>query len=133
MTSGNFCYLLITYANSLELDQDRQNVGPDLDPNSLTHSVPVLFFEKVTSINSLPTSGNFCHLSITLNLQTVLNLISNLQRKDGQPKSQIAPLFQSGAIMTFVTRDSESVKYFKQLFPLQARFKITLSLMALSW
>ena len=28
--------LLITFANSLDLDQDRQNVGPDLDPNLLT-------------------------------------------------------------------------------------------------
>ena len=28
--------LLITYMNSLDPDQDRQNVDPDLDPNSLT-------------------------------------------------------------------------------------------------
>ena len=28
--------LLITYANSLDPDQARQNVGPDLDPNCLT-------------------------------------------------------------------------------------------------
>ena len=28
---GDFCRLLITFANSLEPDQDRQNVGPDLD------------------------------------------------------------------------------------------------------
>ena len=33
--SGDFC-LLITFANSLDPDQDRQNVGPDLDPNCLT-------------------------------------------------------------------------------------------------
>ena len=30
-----FC-LLITFANSLDADQDRQNVGPDLDPTCLT-------------------------------------------------------------------------------------------------
>ena len=30
-----FC-LLITCANSLEPDQDRHKVGPDLDPNHLT-------------------------------------------------------------------------------------------------
>ena len=30
------CHLLITFANSLGPDQDRQNVGPDLDPNRLT-------------------------------------------------------------------------------------------------
>ena len=28
--------LLITFANSLDPDQDGQNVGPDLDPNFLT-------------------------------------------------------------------------------------------------
>ena len=34
--SGDFCYLLITFANGLDPDQARQNVGPDLDPNCLT-------------------------------------------------------------------------------------------------
>ena len=34
--SADFCHLLITFANSLDLDQARQNVGPDLDPNCLT-------------------------------------------------------------------------------------------------
>ena len=34
--SGFFCRLLIIYTNSLDPDQDRQNVGPDLDPNSFT-------------------------------------------------------------------------------------------------
>ena len=33
---SDFCHLLITFANSLDLDQARQNVGPDLDPNCLT-------------------------------------------------------------------------------------------------
>ena len=28
--------LLITYANSLDIDQDHQNVDPDLNPNRLT-------------------------------------------------------------------------------------------------
>ena len=31
--SGNFCFLLISFANSLDPDQDQQNVSPDLDPN----------------------------------------------------------------------------------------------------
>ena len=31
--SGKICRLLIIFANSLDPDQDRQNVGPDLDPN----------------------------------------------------------------------------------------------------
>ena len=30
------CHLLITFANSLDPDQDRLNVSPDLDPNCLT-------------------------------------------------------------------------------------------------
>ena len=33
---SNFCCLLVTFANSLDPDQARQNVGPDLDPNCLT-------------------------------------------------------------------------------------------------
>ena len=32
-TRGDFCCLLILFANSLDPDQARQNVGPDLDPN----------------------------------------------------------------------------------------------------
>ena len=35
-TSGDFCHLLITFANSLDPDQAGQNIGPDLDPNCLT-------------------------------------------------------------------------------------------------
>ena len=31
----DFCCLLIIFANSLDRDQARQNVGPDLDPNCL--------------------------------------------------------------------------------------------------
>ena len=30
------CHLMITFANSLDADQDRHSVGPDLDPNHLT-------------------------------------------------------------------------------------------------
>ena len=30
------CHLLITFTNSLDPDQARQDVGPDLDPNCLT-------------------------------------------------------------------------------------------------
>ena len=33
---GIFCHLLVTFPNSLDPDHDRQNVGPDLDPNRLT-------------------------------------------------------------------------------------------------
>ena len=34
--SGDFCRLLITFTNSLDLDHARQNVGSGLDPNCLT-------------------------------------------------------------------------------------------------
>ena len=34
--SGEFCHLLLIFANSLDPDQAQQNVGPDLDPNCLT-------------------------------------------------------------------------------------------------
>ena len=33
---GDFCCLLITFANSLDPDQARQNAGHDLDPYCLT-------------------------------------------------------------------------------------------------
>ena len=36
LDSGDFCHLLITFSNSLDPDQDRHAVGPDLDPNRLT-------------------------------------------------------------------------------------------------
>ena len=44
-TSGDFCCLLITLANSLDPDQARRNVGPDLDPNCLVFLKD--FFYKV--------------------------------------------------------------------------------------
>ena len=36
LASDNICSLLIAFANSLDPDQDLQNVDPDLDPNGLT-------------------------------------------------------------------------------------------------
>ena len=33
--TNHFCHLLITFANCLDPDQARQNIGPDLDPNCL--------------------------------------------------------------------------------------------------
>ena len=35
-TRDDFCCLLITFANSSDPDENRHNVGPDLDPNCLT-------------------------------------------------------------------------------------------------
>ena len=36
LANGDFCRLLLSFANNLEPDHDQQNVGPDLDPNCLT-------------------------------------------------------------------------------------------------
>ena len=53
IASGDFCRLLMTFANSLDPDQARQNqaqqnVRPDLDPNcGHSDSIPERFFEKV--------------------------------------------------------------------------------------
>ena len=40
------CGLLKTFANSLELDQDRQNIDPDLDPSCFTTIVLMKDFWK---------------------------------------------------------------------------------------
>ena len=43
--SGDFCRLLITFANTLDPDQ---NVGPDLDPNCLdSDGIPERYFWKM--------------------------------------------------------------------------------------
>ena len=46
-----YCRLPITFANSLDPDQARQNVGPDLDPICVTQIMQMVFlrefFEKV--------------------------------------------------------------------------------------
>ena len=36
LPDSDFSHLVMTFANSLDPDQDRHNVGPDLDPNHLT-------------------------------------------------------------------------------------------------
>ena len=36
LARSDLCSLLIVFANSLDSDQDGQNVGRDLDPNCLT-------------------------------------------------------------------------------------------------
>ena len=48
--SPSWCHLLITFANSLRSDQDRQNVRPVLDPNCMTlmvHCIPERVFQKI--------------------------------------------------------------------------------------
>ena len=45
--SGDLCRPLKIFANGLDPDQNRQNVGPDLDPNCLhSDSVPERIFRK---------------------------------------------------------------------------------------
>ena len=36
LANGDFCCMMITFANSLDPDQDRQNIDSDMDPNRLT-------------------------------------------------------------------------------------------------
>ena len=36
LARGDLCHLLINFANSLDPEQARQNVGPDLDANCFT-------------------------------------------------------------------------------------------------
>ena len=47
LASGDFCHLLITFANRLDPDQDGQDVSPGLDPNCLTPSdgIPEFFWK----------------------------------------------------------------------------------------
>ena len=49
LCSGDFCCLLIVFANSLDPGQYRQNIGPELDTGRLpsSESVSVRVFEKV--------------------------------------------------------------------------------------
>ena len=45
--SGHFCRLLTTFANSLDPDQDQQNVGPFWIRTAWhSDSIPDFFFEK---------------------------------------------------------------------------------------
>ena len=36
LANGDLCHLLLTFANSLDPDQDKQIVGPNVHPNCLT-------------------------------------------------------------------------------------------------
>ena len=62
LSRGDFCPLLITFANSMHPDQARQNVGPDLGPNCLTlDDIPDYFFfsEKVDFEKKQQTTKNY--------------------------------------------------------------------------
>ena len=51
LASGSFCRLLITFANSLDPDQDGHSVGPDLDPSwvFLNDFFEEVYFEEKVS------------------------------------------------------------------------------------
>ena len=80
LACDNFCRLLITFANSLDPDQDWQKVGPDLDPKYLTLIYSwKKYFEKVNfekkvnrgqqkheKLPSMQRAYNLPHLAITI-------------------------------------------------------------------
>ena len=42
LTLCHLCCLVVTFVNSLEPDQARQDVGPDLDPNCFDSQIVIL-------------------------------------------------------------------------------------------
>ena len=53
----DFCHLLITFANSIDPDQDQQNVVPDLDPKLFDILIVFLkdVFEKKSILKKVST------------------------------------------------------------------------------
>ena len=67
LSSGDFSRLLITFANSLEPNQVRQNIGPDLDPNRLAFSIvfqEVNFEKKRAANEQWPSKGDVTNIPI---------------------------------------------------------------------
>ena len=56
LACGDYCHMLITFANSLDPDQDQHSVHPDLDPNRFDGVFLKEFFEKVNSDKSQQTT-----------------------------------------------------------------------------
>ena len=44
LAAGAICRVLTNFANSLDPEQDRQNVGPDLDPNPFDTLIVVKYY-----------------------------------------------------------------------------------------
>ena len=74
--SGDFCHLLITCANILDQGQDKQNIGPDLDKNSLMVTPERFYFVNIlkkTAINKKHekiiqialSSNSYLHFGVT--------------------------------------------------------------------
>ena len=47
LAKGDFCHLLITFAKGFALDQDGQNVSPDLGPNCLIVFLNFFFIKLI--------------------------------------------------------------------------------------
>ena len=60
LANGNFCCLLTTFANSLDPDQDRQNVGSDLDTNFLKKLILKLEPSSESILLTIPRRCFFC-------------------------------------------------------------------------
>ena len=93
LASGDF-RLLITFANSLDPDQDRQNVGPDLDPNFLTlwQCSGSIFLKKLiwkTSVDNNKSMKNYP----TCKLPNVLYLVESVSMRHFQwvPPTWVLP------------------------------------------
>ena len=66
LASGNFCCLLIAFANSLNPDPYQQDICPDLDSNCLTLGqcwILKEFFEKVNFEQSQQTTTKACKIT----------------------------------------------------------------------
>ena len=68
----------MTFANCLNLDQDRQKVGPDLNPNRLTKSVPEDNLEK-NNFEKKSADDNTVKLE-KISQQTSSRMLSNIPR-----------------------------------------------------
>ena len=77
------CRLLITFANSLDPDQARQNVGPDLDPKLFDTLMvfPKEFFKKVDFEKNQQTTKNMQHYTVGREVIQQGIVTSNKQRK----------------------------------------------------
>ena len=61
LASGDFYRLLTTFANNLDLDQAKQNVEPDLDPNHLTYLYSQKNFLKMLILKKVSRQRNKKH------------------------------------------------------------------------
>ena len=65
---------LLTFANSLDPDQDRQNVRPDLDPNPLNSNSVVLewFFGKADFLKKVNNKSMKNYVTVSLHVLVIV-------------------------------------------------------------